>query len=565
MRQLLPFIFSVVFLFLSSQTPLAAQFSKANSYFSKKEYAKAIPYFEQGLKKKESLNAKTRLAQCYQILNRMVMAESLLSEIVTEPKAKPISFRHYAEVLMSNGKYALATHYLEQYQQLVPDDATTQQLISSCLGVQTMPSYFKRVQMEFAPFNSEGDDNTAVFGPKGLVFTSDRTEDRRLLKRKSGATGRDYLKLWASSPTDTAWSEATHFSSRVNDLNVNTAGISYSADGQTIAFSRNNTVTSKKGEYKMQLFTSTINKNGRVSRTEKMDFCNDELNYMHPTLSANGEVVIFSCDSRGEGGMDLFISYKRKNKWSVPRNLGSIINTSAHEAFPYLHHDGSLYFASKGHIGFGGFDLFVAKYDSLNELWSKPVNIGQPINSPSDDMSLVLTKGDTIGTFTSNRARGNDDIYFFWTASKPNWNQVFQPQPQAKPQINEDIAPEIEPPIDSLQSTIIAQIDQLLSIQTPDTCHLNDLKTGLASLSNALLPCHGCKAEILCQNADTAETLAGLLDQICETSSENIYVSVVSAPTEDGKSGVTTAPIPACVHLIMPPAESALPRAPKSE
>ena len=147
---------------------------------------------------------------------------------------------------------------------------------------------------------------------------------------------------------------------------------------------------------------------------------------MYPAISADGETIIFASDSKGEGGLDLFSSHLKNGKWSVPRNLGPMINTALHDAFPYLHPDGRLFFASKGHIGFGGFDLFVSNYDSTSGDWTKPINLGQPINSPSDDFSFAFAPGDQIGTFTSTRGSGNDDIYFFWFGAEPAWPLVFQ-------------------------------------------------------------------------------------------------------------------------------------------
>ncbi len=411
---------------LLCSTALLGQFDKAHDYFLKKEYAKAIPLYESGLKEKESLLAKTRLAQCYQILNRLVQAESLFSEIVKEPKAKAASYKHYAETLMSNGKYTEAKNWFLEYFKLAKEDSTALLLADACDRVGQIEPYFQVMGTAPATFNSDGDDNTAVFGKDALVFTSDRTQDKALLKQKSGATGRDFMKIWETRPQDSTWTEPEHFSTRVNDLNVNTASLSFSANSRFLAFSRNNTVTSKKGEYKMHLFIAEINEKGRIGKAEKLDFCSNELNYMHPTLSAQGDTLIFSSDSKGEGGMDLFISVKNKGKWSVPRNLGPTINTARHEAFPYLNKDGHLYFASKGHIGFGGYDIFVTQPDAKTGTWTKPINLGRPINSPSDDLGFALAPDGKAGTFSSTRGSGNDDIHFFWlTETIPSWIEYF--------------------------------------------------------------------------------------------------------------------------------------------
>lgn len=435
MRSLL--IFSVCLMLCQNAL---AQFEKANDYFQKKEYAKAIPLYEEALKGKESLLAKTRLAQCYQMLNKTVQAESLLSEVVKEPRAKVISYKIYGEVLMSNGKYEEAKKWFLDYHKLAQNDSTALLLAASCDEVMNLKPYFSLIQVKQAPFNSTEDDNMATFGPDGLVFTSDRTLDKALLKQKSGATGRDFLKLWTVSPQDSSWTNPEHFSNKVNSLNSNTAGITFDKEGRLAAFSRNNTTTSKKGEYKMHIYASEISAGGKLERPEKLNFCIDELNYMHPTLSADGRQIVFSSDSKGEGGMDLFIStIKKDGKWGTPKNLGSTINTARHEAFPYLTADGHLFFASKGHAGLGGFDLFVSTFDTLNNTWLKPINLGAPINSAADDISFAFAPGAKAGTFSSTRTSGTDDIFLFWLSElEPQWAKLFE-KPIAVPQPAEQV------------------------------------------------------------------------------------------------------------------------------
>ena len=90
--------------------------------------------------------------------------------------------------------------------------------------------------------------------------------------------------------------------------------------------------------------------------------------------------------------------------------MGNTINTEANEGFPFIHPNGKLYFCSKGHAGLGGFDIFVSQQDSLGN-WMSPINLGTPINSPSDDISIYIDATETKGLFTSSREGGDDDIY----------------------------------------------------------------------------------------------------------------------------------------------------------
>ena len=131
----------------------------------------------------------------------------------------------------------------------------------------------------------------------------------------------------------------------------------------------------------------------------------------HPSISADGNNLYFiSNRPGGVGGTDLYVSHRNKNGWSEPKNLGDKINTPDNEMFPFITEDNILYFASKGHAGLGGLDLFSIDLDNKESI---PVNVGYPINTPKDDFGLILKNGK--GYFASNRQKGEsfDNIYHF--------------------------------------------------------------------------------------------------------------------------------------------------------
>ena len=117
----------------------------------------------------------------------------------------------------------------------------------------------------------------------------------------------------------------------------------------------------------------------------------------------------------GFGGKDIWMVKKMKrDEWSEPINLGDQINTSSDELFPFIHADGSLYFASNGHVGMGGMDIYKAEFDVEGTLLSIS-NMKSPINSPLDDFGIIFEGKDERGYFSSNRfgGKGGDDIYQF--------------------------------------------------------------------------------------------------------------------------------------------------------
>jgi peptidoglycan-associated lipoprotein len=136
----------------------------------------------------------------------------------------------------------------------------------------------------------------------------------------------------------------------------------------------------------------------------------------HPALSDDETFLIFSSDlAGGYGGKDLWISVKEKrNRWSDPVNLGPLVNTPGDEMFPFLADDGVIYFASNGHVGMGGFDIYKTSEDE-NGAYILPVNLKSPVNSSFDDFGMIVETGGERGYLTSNRTggKGGDDIYQF--------------------------------------------------------------------------------------------------------------------------------------------------------
>lgn len=145
-----------------------------------------------------------------------------------------------------------------------------------------------------------------------------------------------------------------------------------------------------------------------------------------PSISADGNLLIFSSNRKGGyGGKDLWYSILGDNgTWSVPVNMGRTINTEGEEMSPFIHFDGTtLYFASDGHPGMGGFDIYMAKMNK-DSTWSEPRNLGYPINTFNDDMGLVIETGGQKAYFSSKR--NNDtgkDIFFF------NLDESLRPTP----------------------------------------------------------------------------------------------------------------------------------------
>ncbi len=149
------------------------------------------------------------------------------------------------------------------------------------------------------------------------------------------------------------------------------------------------------------------------SWTDLSEFEHNDRGYkfLHPSLSAMGDVLYFSSNKPGGfGEFDIYVSKFQNGSWTVPENLGPAVNTDGNEIFPYLHSTGRLYFSSDRHDNRADYDIFYT--DFFNGRWFTPVKLGLPFNGGRDDFTYVANEDFTSGYFTSNRG-GSYDIFSF--------------------------------------------------------------------------------------------------------------------------------------------------------
>ncbi len=431
---------------LASTAPLLAQsktMDKANELYKNNQFADAAELYQQLLQEmenegKQGRNAtvlKSKLAYCYRMNNKMEMAEALYADVVKDETSKDENMYFYGEALMSNGKYEAARKWFSDYQKLNPDDEKASLMLRACDYAPLIEPYFPFLNIQEFAFNSDADDNAPIVSRKGLIFSSDRKQGMKLMKEKSGWTGRDYLNLYISEKkSDGSFAEPIQYSSKLSEVNKNTGNASLTADGSEIFFTRNDNMLNKQNTYSLQLFSAKSGETERWKDVEKLPFCSSNHNFMHPAVSPDGKLLFFASNRAGGfGGTDLWVSERNNSEWDKPENLGPAVNTTANEGFPFVALDGKLYFCSKGHPGFGGFDIFVT-YKDENGAWQPATNLGKPINSPLDDISIYLANDQRSGYFTSSRSGGDDDIYSFTVLDQaPEMPAVQEPVVEAPP------------------------------------------------------------------------------------------------------------------------------------
>lgn len=263
--------------------------------------------------------------------------------------------------------------------------------------------------------SSLNDEFSPVFYKNGIVFCSN-LRDNSLASYKNGGE-RLFNIVYVSGKGTSGWKQPVIFSKELT-TRFNEGPATFNNDGSLIYFARNNLVTgslknisdstNKQGIYHAEL------KEGKWVNIKLLTFDDPTYNYCTPSLSPDASRIYFSSDMPGGyGGMDLYYSNFVNGDWDKPVNLGPVINTLMNESFPFAASFGVLYFASDGHNGLGGKDIYYTR--ELNGKWIEPVHLDSAINSPFDDFGLVTDSTFEHGFFSSNRMK-TDDIFTFRSA-----------------------------------------------------------------------------------------------------------------------------------------------------
>ena len=253
--------------------------------------------------------------------------------------------------------------------------------------------------------NSNADEYLPALSADGSTLIFTRSENVK------GVRNEDFYISY--NDTD-EWQFANNLGEPINTLK-NEGAQCITADGKTLYFtacSRNDSYGRcdiYQSDFVNEKWTNPVNLGPNVN-TESWE--------SQPAISSDGRQLFFvSNRPGGRGGKDIWVSYKNANGvWMEAKNIGDKINTSKDDISPFLHWDNqTLYFASKGFIGMGGFDVFVSRLNGSGD-WGEAKNIGYPINSPSDENSLIVAKDGRTAYFASsffNENRNDLDLYTF--------------------------------------------------------------------------------------------------------------------------------------------------------
>ena len=428
---------------------------KAAIEFQAFRYTSAIKELQEVIKK-EPANEKAveMLASSNRHIKDYDEAVYWYGELVKLKHIKPEWALFYAEALANKERYEESEQWWRKYLSLKPSDRRAKSFSNANINAFNSTGEW---QVDYTNINTDAAEYSPMFFKDGLLFISNRqsksrytfhwdqtpytdmyvidhledimaTEPRdssdvataeRTLAKAPGKDPVSLLSLFASKkPKDISDEEGIAVAHPLRGKIKTTyhEGPAILLPEGSLMFTRNNynnkvAQKSTTGINKLKIYTATGENWDKIS---SFAYNNNEYSTGHPTISADGKILIFSSDMpRGFGGTDLYYCVRtgEGRPWGRPVNLGAKINTEGEEQFPFLDKKGKLYFASTGHAGLGGLDIFEIVLKDLKAS-GQPKNLGADVNSPFDDFGIIFGEDGKSGFFSSNRF-GNDDIFQF--------------------------------------------------------------------------------------------------------------------------------------------------------
>lgn len=423
-------LLSLLFVFLN--TDLYAQrrnpAKNADLAFGRKQYTEAVDRYKKAYRKtrrkKDERNRITfQIAECYRLIGLTKRAEPYYKRVLKTDfvNSHPEVYLYAADTYKINGKYKEAIANYEIYAQKVPDDprgrlgAESTALIEEWLE---NPSKYELTELK--KINSTKDSDFAACWTSNnyneIIFTS--TRDASTGKEKDGITGQEFTDLFTSKQDRQGKWSTPVLADESESVNTEASeGSPFMNSKYTkLYFTRCQNGAHRKNGCQIMVAAKS---GGTFSNAQPVEITSvDTLDIVgHPTLSDDELIMYFAAERKGGfGGKDIWISTRENasEPFGRPFNLGEKVNTAGDEMYPFLRYDTTLYFASNGHGGMGGLDIFVTSMDTAGN-WGEPRNLKSPINSTGDDFAIMFHPRDERGFISSNRGntRGIDNIYYF--------------------------------------------------------------------------------------------------------------------------------------------------------
>ncbi len=442
-------LFILSALVLLSSCSIQQRIKRADKKFAIGEYYTAADIYKSCYSRLSSQKQKElkgyvayKQGECYRLINNPRAVNCYQNALRNKYYLQDsIIFLNAGLALQYQGKYKDAAKSYDLYLQSHPDDYVAQAGKYACLKIDEWRKETSRYKVsEAKEFNQKRTSNFApmFIGSQSdaLMFTSNRQEKSKTsskkMKRPSNVTGQQLFQLYQTRKNAAGeWEEIelaeglydAPESEQENDTTGGKAagtaemGVCYfTEDGRTMYFTYSKPINGK--DLGAKIYKSE-RASGEWSEPQEVKlFADSSITVGHPALNATGDTLYFVSDAPGgEGGKDIWMAELDGSEWVNPQPLGKGINTSADEMYPYVHADGTLYFSSNGHPGYGGLDIYKAERDTTNKdsvVWEL-YNMGAPFNGAGDDFGITFAGNTQDGFFSSNRGdkKGYDKIYRF--------------------------------------------------------------------------------------------------------------------------------------------------------
>ena len=421
----------VVFVLISGlchAQPSRDVIEKADKFFFKKNYPEAAKLYEEIYRSfPDDPEVNFKLGLTYLDLNQKIKSLPLLEKAYRlKPEVDADIDYHLGMAFCGNHQFGKAIQHFEEFgrrNKKLADIAHHK--VERCKiadSIMKFPSY--AIVENVRATNSTFHEYSPILFPDGqtMVFTSNRSDNEYEIK-----SGTNFEDIYILKHNGTDWGTPQKIGENIN-IKYHDAAASLSPDGKTLFLYYE--------EGAGDIFTSTL-ADGEWSKPQPM---NKNINTpmfweTSASLSPDGKRLFFTSNRPGgKGELDIYVSEQdAKGGWMKPVNLGGVINTSGNEDSPFLHPDGTLYFSSEGHDGLGSNDIFKSEF--IDGKWTKPVNLGYPVNSVEYDGFFSLSLDKKTGYFSTLRDGGLGEADIFMVR--------FQDPPA--PVVKEELIASIDP------------------------------------------------------------------------------------------------------------------------
>jgi outer membrane protein OmpA-like peptidoglycan-associated protein/tetratricopeptide (TPR) repeat protein len=415
MKRILPFSIGLLMLGFTALNAQNKQTRKADSYFQNYDLVDAAQeYLKLAQKNPKDDYVIKQLADTYFLMFKNEEASKWYKEAMAFPQDAETHF-NYAQVLKSQGKNEEFMKQMNIFVQKTPNDPRAIAFLSSPNYLEKLEAKVSRVELAKVSANSGSTDFGAFINKNEFYFTSNRPTRKK--NRVNNMTGDHYYNVFVAEFANGKIEKPTELSSlnsRLNDgnfilLNDNKALYASSTANINIVRDKQKRKYKSRNFNRLMLFTANRDAKGRWSDFEALPFCDIDYTYESPAISPDGMFLYFASNMPGSyGGLDLWrVAIGQDGSFGTPQNLGPSVNTAFDESYPFVAEDNAtLYFSSKGHFGFGGYDIFSISM-GVNQ---KPENIGRPLNSEKDDFAYYHQKEIDFTVISSNRD-GNSNLF----------------------------------------------------------------------------------------------------------------------------------------------------------